>query len=147
MVEIAVVSKRIFDARPEEVFHAWTDPKEFAEWHGPEGFKNIIHHFDVREGGTYRFSMVSPSGEESSLQGTFVTVEPPYKLSFTWQWVDPGSHEAVSEQTLVSVEFKSVEGKTEMTFVQSGFATEKVRDGHKAVWDKSFDRLEQLEKN
>ena len=48
MADVALVITRTFDAKPEDVFRAWIDPKLVAEWYGPEGFTNEIHEFDAR---------------------------------------------------------------------------------------------------
>ena len=46
-----VVLTREFDAPRELVFKAYTDPKLFAEWWGPRGYKNRIDKFEARRGG------------------------------------------------------------------------------------------------
>jgi uncharacterized protein YndB with AHSA1/START domain len=52
---------RVFDAPPERVYQAFTDPDQFARWYGPVGFP--VHRdtveVDARVGGRQRFEMVS----------------------------------------------------------------------------------------
>ena len=54
------VITRAFDAPPERVFEAWTDPKRLAQWWGPHTFTNPVCQLDVRPGGPYRIVMRSP---------------------------------------------------------------------------------------
>src|SRR5260370_18250401 len=49
-----IVMTRVFDAPRELVFKAYTDPKLFAEWWGPRGYKNRIDKFEARRGGEWR---------------------------------------------------------------------------------------------
>ena len=49
---------RDFDAPPEKVFRAHTDPDLFARWIGPRSLETRIANFDCRTGGSYRYLMV-----------------------------------------------------------------------------------------
>lgn len=74
---------RIVDAPIERVFAAWTDPRHFAKWWGPDGFANPVCELDVRPGGAIRVVMRAPDGTEYPMSGTFHEVEPPTRLVFT----------------------------------------------------------------
>jgi uncharacterized protein YndB with AHSA1/START domain len=137
--------KKVFNAKPEELFEAWTDPAQVAEWYGPEGFaKSDIHSFDLREGGSYSLTMNAPDGAKHKLRGTFREVDKPNKLVFTWQWEEGGRNNMTGEETLVTVEFNPVGTQTEMTFTHSGFVNEMARDNHNMGWTGSFNKLELL---
>ena len=58
--EQEVLITRIFEAPREQVFRAWTDPDEVAQWYGPEGFDTPREriHIDLRVGGRYELTMV-----------------------------------------------------------------------------------------
>ena len=44
--------ERAYDASPERVYHAWTDPTARAVWFiGPDGWKAKVHESDPRTGG------------------------------------------------------------------------------------------------
>lgn len=144
MGDVDLIITRTFDAKPENVFKAWVDPKQVAKWYGPEGFTNDVHEFDAREGGAYRLTMKGPDGSSHPLRGVFKTIQKPTKLVFTWAW-DEGSGPASMEgETLVSVEFKAVGDKTEMTMTHAGFADEKAKEMHSMGWSSSFAKLEKL---
>ena len=56
-----VTITRVIKARRERVFAAWTDPKQMAQWWGPDTFTNPVCELDVRPGGAYRTVMRSPT--------------------------------------------------------------------------------------
>jgi uncharacterized protein YndB with AHSA1/START domain len=66
---------REFDAPPEKVFRAHTDPELFVQWNGPNGMEMRIDRFDCRTGGSYRYVM-SRDGEEYGFNGCFHEVRP-----------------------------------------------------------------------
>jgi len=78
LVDPAVPLVRIireFDAPPEKVFRAHTDPTLVAQWMGPSRHKTRIDHFDCRTGGSYRYVMTS-DGNEYGFHGCFHEVRP-----------------------------------------------------------------------
>src|SRR5437868_10104349 len=54
---------REFDAPPEKVFRAHTDPGLVARWLGPRRHEMRIDHFDCRTGGSYRYVHLSDGNE------------------------------------------------------------------------------------
>ena len=144
MRDATLVITKVLNALAEDVFDAWTDPKQIAEWYGPEGFVNEIHVFEAREGGEYRLTMNSPSGGIHELRGIFKTIQKPTKLVFTWAWVRGMGETGDEAETLVTVELKPLGAKTEMTMTHSGFVSEKSRDSHGKGWSSSFIKLEKI---
>ena len=144
MADVALVITRTLNAKPEDVFKAWLDPKQVADWYGPEGFTNEIHEYDAREGGTYRLTMKAPNGETHPLRGVFKTIQSPKKLVLTWQWDNPQGMAGMSEETLVTVEFKPVGSKTEMTMTHAHLGSEKSKEMHNQGWSSSFNKFEKL---
>ncbi len=61
---------REFDAVPEKVFRAHTDPVLFARWNGPRSLSTRIEHFDCRTAGAYRYVMAR-DGDEFGFHGSF----------------------------------------------------------------------------
>jgi uncharacterized protein YndB with AHSA1/START domain len=66
---------REFDASPEKVFRAHTDPELVAQWMGPRSTQNRIEHWDCRTGGSWRYVAVD-DGEEYGFHGCFHEVRP-----------------------------------------------------------------------
>ena len=42
-----IVLSRVFDAPPELVFRAWTDPDRIGRWFGPRGYTCAIHELSL----------------------------------------------------------------------------------------------------
>ncbi|MFO0762329.1 MAG: SRPBCC family protein [Byssovorax sp.] len=52
-----LVVSRLFDAPPELVFSAWTDPRHLLVWFGPKGFTLTTESFSFKEGGAWVYTM------------------------------------------------------------------------------------------
>jgi uncharacterized protein YndB with AHSA1/START domain len=79
---------REFDAPPEKVFRAHTDPDLYLQWNGPRGMEALVDHFDCRTGGSYRFLHRDESGEYA-FRGCFHEVRPNEMIvqTFTFEGV------------------------------------------------------------
>jgi uncharacterized protein YndB with AHSA1/START domain len=82
---------REFDAPPDKVFRAHTDPDLFVQWNGPNGYEMRIDHFDCRTGGSYRY-VVAGDGFEGGFRGCFHEVRPSEMIvqTFTFEGVPDG---------------------------------------------------------
>jgi uncharacterized protein YndB with AHSA1/START domain len=89
---------REFDATPETVFRAHTDPKLFAQWCGPRELENEIDVWDCRTGGEWRYVSRDGDGEEYWFRGCYHEVRPNELIvqTFTYE----GFAEGVSLDTL-----------------------------------------------
>lgn len=59
-----IVISRIVDAPRDLVWRAWTEPEHLEQWWGPNGFTVTTKSIDVREGGSWRFTMHGPDGTD-----------------------------------------------------------------------------------
>jgi uncharacterized protein YndB with AHSA1/START domain len=66
---------REFDAPPEKVFRAHTDPELFSRWNGPRELGTRLEHHDCRTGGGYRYVMLQGT-DEYRFFGSFHEVRP-----------------------------------------------------------------------
>jgi uncharacterized protein YndB with AHSA1/START domain len=66
---------RDFDASPEQLFVAHTDPNLFTQWVGPEGMTTRIDYWDARTGGSWRY-VASQDGDDYAFFGAFHEVRP-----------------------------------------------------------------------
>ncbi|MBB2946763.1 uncharacterized protein YndB with AHSA1/START domain [Actinoplanes lutulentus] len=87
---------RDFDATPEQLFRAHTDPELFAQWNGPDSISTKIDYWDARTGGSWRY--VGTRGtDEFAFHGSFHEVRPDLIVqTFTWE----GQPDGVSLETL-----------------------------------------------
>lgn len=135
-----LVLTRTFAAPRDLVFACWVEQVHLDAWQGaPQGFTVREHEADIRPGGHFKLCMRSREGEEHWLQGTYVRVERPHVLEFTHSWIDQEGKPA--PETLVTVTLTDVLGATELTLRQSGFISEGSREGHRAGWESTLQRL------
>lgn len=130
-----------FDATPERVFAAWTDPAQFIEWFGPHGMTNTDCELDLRVGGAWRLRGEG-LGTRRAVSGKYLEVDPPRRLVFTWAWHETADFSASREhETTVAIDFKEVGGRTELTLTQGLFRDRTGTDNHRWGWTGSFEKL------
>lgn len=67
--------RREFNASPEQLFRAHTDPRLFARWAGPNGMHTRIEEWDARSGGSWRY-VSTRDGQRYAFRGCFHDVRP-----------------------------------------------------------------------
>ncbi|MBM0230631.1 SRPBCC family protein [Micromonospora sp. STR1_7] len=100
---------REFDAPPELVFRAHTDPELVARWLGPRGMRMEVVEHDARAGGGYRYVHRGREGE-FRFRGVFHTVVPDKLIVQTFEY--EGTPEHVSLET---TRFEDIDGRTRLT--------------------------------
>ena len=127
---------RIFDAPPQRVFDAWMKRDEWQSWIGPEGIRCDVPEQNPNVGGRYRISMRLTTGEELPVGGSYQIIEPYERIVFTWGWDgDP------ARQSIITLTFRDLGGKTELTLRQEGLRTVENRDGHVKGWNSALNKL------
>lgn len=134
---------REFDAARAEVWRAWTDPEVAAQWWHPHGVttKEGSVRIDLREGGSYGYTMVGPNGEEWPTGGDYLEVREPERLRFTWG--DPADMSGRTAPVITVDLVETAADRTEMTFRLQGLpddsgADASVHDG----WSEAFEVLD-----
>jgi uncharacterized protein YndB with AHSA1/START domain len=132
---------RVFDAPRELVFKTWTEPEQVACWFGPRGFTTPLSTItmDVRPGGVWRACMIRDDETEHPTGGVYREVVEPERLVFTWG-IAEGSG-VVKDESVVTITFADLGGKTKMTFTQAGFSSDDERTSVEDGWTQSIDRL------
>lgn len=77
-----VVMTRRYDAPPDLVWRAWTEPAHVVQWWGPNGFTTTIEEMEVRPGGVWRFVMHGPDGTDFPNKVVFTEVVRPERLAY-----------------------------------------------------------------
>ena len=137
-----LVLTRVFDARRELVFKAWTEREYLMQWSAPHGFTVTESDGDIRPGGRYRAAMRSPEGNDYRLGGVYKEIVAPERLVFTHAWEDDKGK--LGHATEVTVTLEDLGGRTKMTFRQTGFETASSRDSHQGGWSETFEKLATL---
>ena len=129
----------LFDAPRALVFRQWIDPEDLAAWFAPDDCTVTRSEVDARPGGTWRVEYRCGSGGAYAEYGAFDEIVPPERLTFSLTQEDDKGN--IGPQTRVTVSFADVDGRTQMTFSQTGFATAKKRDSHTEGWNECFRKL------
>lgn len=122
--------ERTFDASPEDLWAAWTDPREYAKWFNPfPGRDAEILEWDLRVGGKVRFHMVTPDGQKFLNEGTFLALDEPREL-------------VTGEDGMrVRVAFERVGARTRVVIEQTGLPSSVPLDDARRGWGAILDKL------
>jgi len=138
--ERELVLTRVFEAPRTLVFQAWTDPEHMVQWLGPVGFTSKVLKSELKVGGAYRYYMRDPQGGDHWQQGVYHEVTPPERFVCTYVWADAEGNPTRPE-TLLTVTFEELGGKTKVILRQGVFESVTARDDHQGGWSSSFEHL------
>jgi uncharacterized protein YndB with AHSA1/START domain len=140
---LEVKINRVFDASPERMWQAHTDPDQIVQWWD----KTIIDKFELKVGGMWRFVSTDDSGQEHAFKGEFKELDEPKKIVRTFEYEPFPGHVMVE-----SVVFEALDGgKTKQVTVSkyqnlddlNGMVAMGMEDGAGA----GLDRLAELVEN
>lgn len=139
--EKKVTMERIFNAPPERLWKAMTDPALIPSWWGPERHLTRVDKMDVRVGGTWRFVSHDSEGNEHAFNGVFKEIDPPRRLvqTFNYEPMGPG-RENIETAVLQAVEG----GKTKLTMTSisksiedfDGYVGSGMETGARETWER-----------
>ncbi|HTM77320.1 MAG TPA: SRPBCC domain-containing protein [Devosia sp.] len=109
--------KRIFDAPPDVVFRAWTDPTFLGWFFNPGMEHDVPISVDLRVGGQWRQQMVENADKQYFTGGVYREIVPGEKLVFSFGAVGgwpPIDLDNLDAGPLVTLRFKPAGAGTEM---------------------------------
>ena len=128
--------RRRVRASAEEIFDLWTRPDLMVRWMSPfPGTVDCKASCDLRPGGAFSLVM-SSVGSSREVSGTYVQVDRPRKLVFTW--VGPLTNNV---NTLVTVELNPRGDETDLVLTHERLPTLAIREGHTKGWGNILDHL------
>lgn len=138
--ENKVLITRVFDAPRDQVFQAWTDPDQVANWYGPATMVAPREHIriDLRAGGRWELTMVprEGGGDGFSIGYEIVELVAPELLVLR---SDPMPEMGMHEPTVTRVEFHDHGDKTRMTLTDGPYPSDSTPA--EAGWNSAFDKL------
>ena len=114
--------ERIFNAPPERVWRAMTDPELVAQWWG-RGNKLVIERHEVERGGHWRYVEHSAQGIHG-FEGRYREVVPMERVVRTFEWDGMPGYVIIEQATLEDLG----DGRTRLVSTSLFYATEE-RDG------------------
>jgi len=146
-----IVISRVFNAPRELVFKAWTEPDHLKRWWAPKGCTTPVCRVDLRPGGVFHYCMRLPEGREIWGLGIYREIVEPERIVYTDTFADPdgkpvppsyyGMSASHPSETLVTVTFAELAGKTKLTLVHSIALSVEERGGAEQGWNQMLDRL------
>jgi uncharacterized protein YndB with AHSA1/START domain len=134
---------REFDAPPEKVFRAHTDPDLVQQWLGPRGLEMVIDHYDCRTGGSYRYTHIS-DGNEYGFHGSFHEVRPNEMIVQTFTF--DGEPDGVALERLTLTDLGNGRTRLEGVSLVDSFETRDaiLRSGMDHGVREGYERLDEL---
>jgi uncharacterized protein YndB with AHSA1/START domain len=142
---------RIFDAPRGIVWRAWSEPRYFIRWWGPEKFTTPVCRMQFRVGGVYLWCMRSPEALDFWTTGVYREIVPFERIVYTDSFSDEkgkvisasnyGLDADFPAELLVTVTFEELAGKTKMTLRHAGMPSDQMSDQTAQGWNESFDKL------
>jgi uncharacterized protein YndB with AHSA1/START domain len=130
--------ERLFDAAPEVVFDAFTDPDVQRELYADEPDWVVEAECDLRVGGRWTIAFGPPGSEPARETNVFLEIDRPRRLACSSTMTMP---DGSSVDTGLLVTFDEEADRTRMTIVQSGFETDQLRDDFAEGWPSILDGL------
>ncbi len=134
MMSTDVRIERVLPATIGRVYDAWSRPELLTRWYCPNPSHELQVEADVRIGGEYVVIM-----GPYVVRGTYLEVDPPRLLTFTWKWDDGGD-----DISQVRVELSEVDGGTHLLLSHTALATADDAAGHLQGWELQLTRLTDL---
>lgn len=135
---------RVFHARRETVFRAWSSAEHVMRWFSPETFTIPEAKIDMRVGGPFELCMQSPAGERHWIRGEFAEVVPQTRLVIDMRVSDAGGNPLFRAYT--EVDFADTLGGTRLDVTQTYTLTDPTKawmiGGAPEGWRSTLDKLE-----
>ena len=142
--ERVITMSRIFDAPRELVWKVCTDPELVPQWWGPRNVTTIVDRMEVKVGGVWRYIHKDAEGNEYAFNGIYKEVEPPERLTYTFEFEPMAGHIAL--ETILFEELS--DGQTKITARTTYNTIEDIEGTLQAGMEggavETWDRLEEL---
>jgi uncharacterized protein YndB with AHSA1/START domain len=130
--------ERTYDAAPEVVFDAFTDPEAQQELYADAPDWIVEATCDLRVGGRWTIAF-GPAGSTPAREtNVFQVVDRPRHLVYASTMAMP---DGSNIDTSMEVTFEEEAGRTRLTIVQRGFPTPERREEFAGGWSSILDRL------
>jgi uncharacterized protein YndB with AHSA1/START domain len=147
-----VFIEEIFNASPERVFSAWTDPEKLVQWYAPDGCTVHFKNIKIETGGQFHSCISNPQFGDCWAIGEYKEVSPNTKIVFTLINADEkgnpinptkiGMDPDWPGETLVIVTFAEDNGKTKMQLRQTVSQELAIKTGAYPSWLQMLNKMQ-----
>lgn len=134
---------REFDAPRDLVFKAYTDPELIVQWLGPRKYTMDLDAWDVRDGGTWRYTHRDEQGNAYGFHGVFHGTQSADGMVQTFEFDGWPGH-----VSLESITFEDRGGKTVIhnhsTYQSVADRDGMIESGMEEGMNEGFDRLDEV---
>jgi len=109
--KLEVVTSRIFNATPERLWSAQTDPEQIPKWWGPGAYKTVIEKNDLKIGGGWRYTQTDSDGKVYAFRGEYKEIDEPNRIVRTFEYEPMPGHILIETVALEA----QADGTTKMT--------------------------------
>ena len=130
---------RVFAASRQQVWKAFADPAQLAQWWGPAGFTNTFHEFSFEPGVLWKYTMHAPDGTGYYNESEFLELVPHERIVLR--------HWRPMHQFDLTMMLAEEAGGTRLTWTmvfEKEEEAERVRAFVPAANEQNLDRLEAL---
>lgn len=150
-MENEVIIEEVFNASPERVFEAWTDPEKLVKWYAPEGCTIHFKKIDISEGGRFHSCISNPQFGDCWCVGEYKEIIAGKKLVFTLinanadgKPINPasiGMDPNWPGETLVIITFTEESGRTRLQLRQTVLQELAKKTGAYSGWVQMFSKM------
>jgi uncharacterized protein YndB with AHSA1/START domain len=130
--------ERVYDAAPEVVFDAFTDPDAQKELYADAPDWIVEAQCDLRVGGQWSIAFGPPGDTPARESNVFQVVDRPRRLVYASTMTMPDGSRV---DTRMQVTFEEEDSRTRVTILQRGFPTPQLRDDFADGWPSILDGL------
>lgn len=139
---------RVFNAGPEALWKAHTDPEMISKWWGPRDTTTYVDKMEVKEGGSWRFIHKDREGNQTAFFGIFEQLKEPEEITWTFNY-EPLS---LGHELVETVKFEETEdGQTKVSTVShykniadlEGMVSSGMEQGALESWERLVELVEE----
>lgn len=147
--------ERTYDAAPEIVWQAWTDPEMVKQWWGPQGVSIPECEIDLKVGGEIYIVMEAGEamgpykGTKWPMRGQFTAVEPNAKIAYNAKAWTEGQEPATTIEQTTEISFEDLgQGKTKVivhaVITKAGPGAKMAVQGMQHGFNQQLDKLDKF---
>lgn len=134
--------KRTLSAPVKLVWEAWTQADHIAKWWGPKGMETKVIEHNFTEGGSWKYAMTMPDGNEFLSEGVYSLIVELEKI------YSSADFKPMTEGVEIQALFEEAGEKTHFTFnvvhPTEEYCKKQEEMGFMNGWGSVFDRLEEF---